>query len=71
MKRKKYVIPVCEVITAEENYGIMEVTSMPGQHEKPHHETGPSPIGGAKKWGDLWEDEKTSDDEDDEMDEDF
>ncbi|EHO72899.1 hypothetical protein [Segatella maculosa] len=71
MRKKKYVKPACTFIVTKTNYGILETTSMPGQHEKPNHESGPSPIGGAKKWGNLWENEEVQNTSDNEADDDF
>lgn len=56
--QKSYSAPTCMIIQVSETSYLMD-TSMPGQHKKANHGTGPSSAKEAQAW--LDSDEETSD----------
>ena len=62
-EKKNYSAPSCMIIQVNETSYLMD-TSMPGQHKKAGHKTGPTPIGGAKA-ATIWQDEEEEDNAED------
>ena len=59
-QKKNYSAPKCEIVHVNETTNLMDA-SMPGQHKKANHATGPSAAAKASQWNvEDFEDENTS-----------
>ena len=48
-QKKNYSAPECEIVHVNETTNLMDA-SMPGQHKKANHATGPSAAAKASQW---------------------
>ena len=48
-QKKNYSAPKCEIVHVNETTNLMDA-SMPGQHKKANHATGPSAAAKASQW---------------------